>query len=75
MNKKTTFLLSIICIFLMQGQIHADFYSNKILSLSPTAYWRLNESSGTTATDSSGNGNNGTYISTASGLYDVSISL
>jgi len=47
----------------MQGQIHADFYSNKILSLSPTAYWRLNESSGTTATDSSGNGNNGTYIS------------
>ena len=32
-----------------------------ILALSPVGYWKLNETSGTTATDYSGNARNGTY--------------
>jgi len=36
-------------------------YSNTVLADAPVAYYRLDESSGTTATDSSGNGNNATY--------------
>lgn len=32
-----------------------------ILALSPLGYWKLNDTSGTTAVDSSGNGRNGTY--------------
>lgn len=36
-------------------------YSDLILSRSPVGYWRLGESSGTNATDSGGNGYNGTY--------------
>ena len=38
--------------------------SSAILALSPVGYWKLDESSGTTATDSSGNGRNGTYSGT-----------
>lgn len=36
-------------------------YQSVILADSPVAYWPLNETSGTTAYDLSGNGNNGTY--------------
>lgn len=36
-------------------------YSDEILSSSPKGYWRLGESVGTTATDSSGLSHNGTY--------------
>jgi hypothetical protein len=41
--------------------------TNKILALAPVAYYQLAESSGTTATDSSGNGYNGTYINAVPG--------
>jgi len=34
---------------------HADNYAKSILSDTPTGYWRLNETTGTTAIDSSGN--------------------
>lgn len=37
-------------------------YSSEVLADSPIIYLRLNETSGTTATDASGNGNHGTYI-------------
>ncbi len=40
-------------------------YSTAVLADSPLVYYRLDESSGTTATDISGNGNNGTYTSKA----------
>lgn len=43
----------------------AASYSQKVLDTRPgalLAYWALNETSGTTATDSSGNGNHGTYV-------------
>lgn len=36
-------------------------YSSAVIADAPVAYWRLNDPSGTTATDSSGNGHNGTY--------------
>jgi len=37
-------------------------YSADILALSPVLYWRLGESSGTSAVDASGNGHAGTYV-------------
>lgn len=36
-------------------------YDDEVLADSPALYWKLNEASGTTATDSSGNARNGTY--------------
>jgi len=38
-------------------------YADVVQALSPVGYWRLGESSGTTATDSSGNGYDGAYVS------------
>jgi RHS repeat-associated protein len=52
------------------GQIKYEFgapgtaYSSLIASASPVAYWRLGESSGTTATDATSNHLNGTYSGT-----------
>lgn len=39
-------------------------YFDLVMSLAPLGYWRLGETSGTTAADSSGNGRNGTYTGT-----------
>jgi hypothetical protein len=36
-------------------------YDSEVLADAPSGYWKLNETSGTTAADSSGNGRNGTY--------------
>src|ERR1041384_5878158 len=36
-------------------------YTNVVMSNSPIAYWGLNETNGTTAFDSAGNGHNATY--------------
>ncbi len=47
-----------------QVQTHyraASSYEGLVLADSPTGYWRLGESSGSVATDSSSNGQNGTY--------------
>jgi len=41
----------------------AASYASTVLGDSPLAYWRFGDSSGTTATDSSGNGRNATYSS------------
>lgn len=40
------------------------FYVDVVLADGPAGYWRLDEGSGTTAADSSGNGHDGTYIGT-----------
>lgn len=40
---------------------HQPSHRDVVMSLSPVGYWRLGETSGTTAADSSGNGYNGTY--------------
>jgi hypothetical protein len=39
-------------------------YADEVLADSPYAYWRLDDTSGTTATDTSGNGRTGTYSGT-----------
>jgi hypothetical protein len=44
-------------------------YDAAVLALSPYAYYRLDEASGTVANDSSGNGLNGTYEGTAGTNY------
>jgi hypothetical protein len=47
-------------------------YAQEVLADTPVGWWRLDETSGTTAADSSGNGRDGTYVNTptlgASGL-------
>jgi len=40
----------------------ADTYAAEVLADLPLAYWRFGETAGPTAVDSSGNGNDGTYI-------------
>lgn len=40
----------------------SQIYANQVLSLSPLAYWKANETSGTTLLDYSGNGSNRTYV-------------
>jgi len=52
-------LLTSVCV------AEAD-YASEVLADSPTAYWRLDETSGSTAADSSGNGNTGTYTGSPS---------
>ena len=44
-------------------------YDSAVLALSPYAYYRLDETSGTTATDASGHGHNGTYEGTPGTHY------
>lgn len=41
----------------------AELYA-AVMALSPIGYWKLDETTGTTAIDSSGNGRNGTYAGT-----------
>jgi mannan endo-1,4-beta-mannosidase len=40
----------------------ASAYASAVLADSPVAYWRLGETSGTTATDATGHGHNLTYV-------------
>ncbi len=43
------------------GFSHSAEYRKQVLADEPLAYWRLGESSGTSAADASGNGHTGTY--------------
>ncbi|GJQ51265.1 MAG TPA: LamG domain-containing protein [Aggregatilineales bacterium] len=62
---KRALALILAFLFLTPGvPAAAGTYSQKVLDMSPDsliAYWALTETSGTTALDTSGNGNNGTY--------------
>lgn len=51
----------------------SDAYSVAVLALTPTVYYRLDEASGTTCTDSSGNGHNLTYGTTDVALGAASL--
>jgi len=53
------------------GAVHVTYgtYEQTILADGPTAYYRFDESSGTTANDSSGNGYSGTYAGSGV-IYD-----
>ena len=44
-------------------------YADVILASNPVAWWRLNETSGIVATDSSNNGRNGTYVPNSGGAW------
>lgn len=46
------------------GSSGGSAYSLEVMADAPVAYWRLGESSGLVATDSSGNGQDGTYNAT-----------
>lgn len=55
-------LLVVCIIWVAPANIaRAGTYADKILALNPIAYWKLDETSGTTAYDSSGNHYDGTY--------------
>ena len=45
-------------------QVRTVALAAAIMALTPAAYWKLDETTGTTAADSSGNGLNGTYTGT-----------
>lgn len=53
------------------GNAAALPYSDKVLALSPIAYWKMAEPSGTTALDSSGNSRNGTYSNVTLGVTGI----
>ncbi len=46
----------------LNGNVQLGGYAQAVLATNPTTYWRFGETSGTTAVDSTGNGNNGTYF-------------
>jgi hypothetical protein len=46
----------------LEARTLLSIYSAAVLNDHPTAYWRLDESSGTTVGDTSGNGNTATYV-------------
>lgn len=46
-------------------------YDATILADGPVAFWPLNETSGTTATDTTGNGHSGSYVGTAGTNYTL----
>jgi len=59
-------LLLVVIVAILGGSAPARSaglaYSAEVLADSPRAYWRLGESSGAVAADSSGTGNNGSYV-------------
>jgi hypothetical protein len=63
MNQPAIIRLVVTLILLAPLAARADYVS-EVLADNPTAYYRLGESSGTTAADSSGNANHGTYDTT-----------
>lgn len=54
---------SIACVFFF-GFVSVGFadYASEVDADNPIAYWQFNETSGTTMSDSSGNGHHGTYL-------------
>lgn len=49
------------------GSTPSADYAARVLALTPIAYYQLDEASGATALDSSGNGHNGTYVGAVPG--------
>lgn len=62
-QRVTRLMVAIIlgAVVLGAASLKADEYSTTVLSLNPVGFWPLNETSGTTAFDISGNQNNGEY--------------
>jgi len=62
MKKSQTLIIYYIALLFFTTTANAGFYKNAVLADNPLGYWELDETSGNTALDSSGNGNNGTYF-------------
>ncbi len=61
--KAMLFVMTLSAISVAQGPVlAASVYEQTMLSLNPVGYWRLGETSGSTAADASGNSNNGSYV-------------
>ena len=54
-------LLAVGLVSLVWGELATAAYQDEVLADNPVAYYRFEETSGTTATDTSGNANDGTY--------------
>src|SRR5208283_1406991 len=64
--------LSAVCLWLGPSSAKAADYPTTILADNPIAYYRLEETTGTTAFDSSASGQfPGTYNSSTDGLYPI----
>src|SRR5437763_1786933 len=57
----STVVLLAVALHVTSAKAAPDAYAAEVKADNPIGYWRLNETSGTTANDLSGNGNNGTY--------------
>lgn len=53
------------------GAVASRGYTNKVLALSPIAYWPMAEASGSVAIDASGNGRNGAYSGVTLGATGI----
>lgn len=60
-------------VFVVSGSLGSIVlaYTNKVIALSPIAYWPLAEPSGSTALDASGNGRNGSYTNVTLGQTGI----
>ena len=58
---KALLVSSLLALAFSAPFVQAD-YASEVLADSPLGYWQLDETSGSTATDSSGNGRHGTYL-------------
>lgn len=58
-------VVAVILVFVLSAStLYASYYSAEVLADNPIAYYRLSETSGTSANDSSPNNNIGTYVGT-----------
>jgi len=60
-SQRRKILIAVVALCLAASIASAQDYATEVLGLSPVGYWRLGEPSGSTATDLSTNGNDGTY--------------
>jgi hypothetical protein len=60
-TKRWMWLALLLMLVLAQGIVHASSYSDAIVASAPETYYRLGDSSGTTAVDASGHSHDGTY--------------
>jgi len=61
MERISVIWILLCCVLATSATTARAGYSEDVLSDDPVAYWRLDEASGTLATDLSGNGNHGTF--------------
>jgi hypothetical protein len=77
MNRRPALLAALLAALLLAGIVQATgpgSYTYTLINLAPSnliAYWPMADSSGTTATDESGNGRNGSYSGATLGIAGI----